>query len=92
MAIAIVTKGKGLFTCPEPRENERQDGLDGLICVLLFEDTVDWGLTSSQGNLEGVKEVREATLASRAKVNYSFVSKGTVLPFHNRPKNMGLCF
>lgn len=84
-------KGKGMLTCPQPRQNElQQDGLDGLICILLCEDMVGWSLTSTQGNLEGMKKIWEATLASGAEVNHFCVPEVTARPFQNTPKKMRL--
>lgn len=65
-------KDKGLLISPQPGANELQEGsLDGLTCVLLCENMTVWGLTSTQGNLEGVKNLWDATLASGAEVNQS---------------------
>lgn len=87
----MVMKGEGLLICPQPRDNDlQQDSLEGLIHVLLFEDMVDQGLTSTQGNMEALKFVREAALASGAKVSRVFVSKVFIFPFHSKPKNVWL--
>lgn len=43
----------------------QQDYLESLIYVLAFEDMVVWGLTSTQGNVKGMKKVWEGDLAGK---------------------------
>lgn len=78
---AIVMKDKGLLISPQPGANELQGGgLNGLICVLLCENMADGGLTSTQGNLEGVKNFWDAALASGAEVTQSLLCSRSNYP------------
>lgn len=83
----MVMKGEELLICLQPRDNQ-QDSLEGLTHVLLFEDMVDQGLTSTQGNMEALKYSPEAALASGAEVSCVFVSKVFAFPFHSKTKNV----
>lgn len=78
---ALVMKHKSLLISPQPGANELQGGSsDGLICVLLCENMADGGLTSTQGNLEGVKNFGDATLASGAEANQSLLCSRSNYP------------
>lgn len=77
---ATVTAVMGRLICPQATENRlQQDYLESLIYILVFEDMVDWGLTSTPGNVKGMKKVWEAALAGGTEVNCFLVSKVTAL-------------